>query len=69
MGIYSAARTYGLDFVHLWDEQYDFLVDGSAVDDPRVRQFLEVLQSDSFRERLMKMGGYQLKDTGSIVDL
>lgn len=69
MGIYSAAKTYDLDFIHLWDEQYDFLVEESAIEDPRVRQFLEVLQSNAFRERLMKMGGYQLKDTGCIVPL
>ena len=69
MGIFSAAKTYGLDFVHLWDEQYDFLVDGSSISDPRVQQFLEVLRSSAFRQRLMEMGGYQLKDTGTIVEV
>ncbi len=67
MGIYSAAKTYDLDFLHLWDEQYDFLVAESAADDPRVLKFIEVLRSDEFRTRLEKMGGYVLKDTGSTV--
>lgn len=69
MGIYSAARTYDLDFLYLWDEQYDFLVAESAIDDPRIREFIKVIKSDEFRERLEKMGGYVLKGTGEIVDL
>ncbi|MBE6017724.1 MAG: molybdopterin biosynthesis protein [Lachnospiraceae bacterium] len=67
MGIYSAAKTYDLDFLHLWDEQYDFLVAESAADDPRVLKFIEVLRSEEFRTRLEKMGGYVLKDTGDTV--
>ena len=58
MGIYSAAKTYDLDFLHLWDERYDFLVAESAMDDPRVQKFLAALKSREFRERLEKMGGY-----------
>jgi len=69
MGIYSAARTYGLDFLHLWDEQYDFLVSASAADDPRLLKFIEVLRSDEFRRRLELMGGYKLYDTGQTVDI
>ena len=69
MGIYSAANTYGLDFLHLWDEQYDFLVAESAFEDPRLKAFIEVLRSDAFRQRLEQMGGYSLVDTGTIVPL
>ena len=69
MGIYSAANTYGLDFLHLWDEQYDFLVAESAFEDPRLKAFIEVLRSNAFRQRLEQMGGYSLVDTGTIVPL
>ena len=69
MGIYSAAKTYDLDFLHLWDEQYDFLVAESAADDPRVLRFIDVLRSAEFKDRLEKMGGYILKDTGNTVEI
>lgn len=69
MGIYSAAKTYDLDFLHLWDEQYDFLVSESAVNDPRVQKFIEVLRSVEFRKRLESMGGYILKNPGELVNI
>lgn len=67
MGIFSAAHTYDLDFLHLWDEEYDFLVEGSAISDPRVQKFLDVLRSSAFRKRLEEMGGYRLTDPGEVI--
>ncbi len=58
MGILSAARIYGLDFIPLWQEEYDFLVNDAYKNDPMVLAFFEILESDSFRKRLREMGGY-----------
>ena len=59
MGIFSAAKIYGLDFIPLYHEEYDFLVGDKYLDDPMVKIFFEILQSESFRRRLEAMGGYQ----------
>ena len=67
MGIYSAAKTYGLDFVPLWDEEYDFLVRDSALETPEVQRFLAVLKSDEFAARLTEMGGYTLEAPGEVI--
>ena len=64
MGILSAARIYGLDFIPLYDEEYDFLVDERFLDDPKVRAFFEVLESAPFRKRLAEMGGYRTENGG-----
>ncbi len=66
MGIYSASRLYGLDFLPLCTEQYDLLIPDYAIGLPMVQRLLEVLRSDDFRQRLKKMGGYTLKNPGAI---
>ena len=69
MGIYSAAKTYGLDFLYLWDEQYDFLISEGAFHDQRVQKFLEILRSEEFRKRLEHLGGYSVTDTGNVIEI
>ncbi|MBQ7639152.1 MAG: molybdopterin biosynthesis protein [Clostridia bacterium] len=58
MGILSAARIYGLDFVPLYNEEYDFLIAEEFENDPKVKAFFEILESASFKRKLAEMGGY-----------
>ena len=60
LGIWSAAKMYGLDFIPLCDEEYDFLVNKSYADHPFVQAFFELLRSAAFSQRLEEMGGYRL---------
>ncbi len=66
MGIYSAAKIYGLDFVPVCEEQYDFLVSAESWDLPMVQKMIEVLSSASFRQRLQDLGGYRVENPGRI---
>jgi len=66
MGIYSAARLYGLDFLPVCTEQYDLLIPDEAWDTPMVRQLMETLQSEEFRARLTALGGYELSHPGRV---
>ena len=59
LGIYSAAKMYGLDFIPLCDEEYDFLVNEAFADHPFVQAFFTLLHSDAFAKRLEEMGGYK----------
>lgn len=61
LGIYSAAKMYGLDFIPVCNEEYDFLVDDNYLDSPLVKAFFEILHSDVFRARAEKMGGYSFE--------
>jgi len=58
LGIYSAAKMYDLDFIPICNETYEFLIDKNYLNDPAVKQFLDVLYSEEFKARLSEMGGY-----------
>lgn len=68
LGIYSAAKTYGLDFIPLWDEEYDFLVLNSSLEKPEVKEFIDVMKGSEFRERLENLGGYNFVVPGEIIE-
>ena len=58
LGIYAAAKIYGLDFIPICEEQYDLLIDNKALETEQVKRFLLVLASEAFQLRLTQMGGY-----------
>lgn len=66
LGIYSAAKIYQLDFIPLCDEEYDFVVRGDFMDDPRMKAFLQILTSEAFARNLRAMGGYTTEGIGEI---
>ena len=69
MGIYSAANLYDLDFIPICIEEYDLLISQQAWDTPQVRQLIETLKSDAFREKILSMGGYTLDGPGEIIEV
>lgn len=66
MGIYSAAKTFALDFIPVWDEEYDILVSTSAFESDGVQQFIRVLGSAEFASRLEALGGYGCEGAGTV---
>lgn len=67
MGVGSAANTLGLDFIPVYDEEYDFLVRETDLADERVKAFLEYISSDGFRRKLSEFGDYTSPRTGELV--
>ncbi len=69
VGIKTVAYQYGLDFIPLRSEEYDFLVRKDRMDKKTVREFLEVLKSKEFAEELRKVQGLRVYDrTGEIIE-
>jgi putative molybdopterin biosynthesis protein len=66
LGIYSAARIFGLDFIPIYEEQYDLLVLQDALELEIVQRLLEVLRGEEFSRRLERLGGYKLVHPGEI---
>ena len=66
LGILSAARMYGLDFIPVCEEAYDLLVSLRAMESPQVRAFLRVIGSEPFLRRLDALGGYRYDQPGKI---
>ncbi len=67
MGIYSAAKTYGLDFKPICEEQYDFIMLERFQQLDIVKHFIEILKSNAFKTELMHMGGYNSDKSGEII--
>ena len=67
MGIYSAAKLYGLEFIPICIEEYDLIIPDHAWDTPMVQRMLEILKSDTFREKILSMGGYTIDNPGEII--
>jgi len=67
LGIYFASKIFGLDFIPVCEENYDFLILQSAFNLPGVQNFINVLKSDEFADRLNKMGGYTLEAPGEVI--
>ncbi|SET43230.1 molybdopterin biosynthesis protein [[Clostridium] polysaccharolyticum] len=69
MGIYSAARIYGLDFIPICEEHYDFLVDDETLELEEFQEFLKIMKGEELKARLGRMGGYVINNSGCIVNL
>lgn len=67
LGVGSAANCLGLDFVPLYDEEYDFLMREESLSDPRIRAFLDFIVSEEFGKKLRSFGDYTAKRLGEIV--
>lgn len=66
LGIYSAAKIYGLGFIPICHETYDFLLLQEAYNLPMVQRWLDTMRSTAFSKRLMEMGGYDVCNPGHI---
>lgn len=60
MGVYSAAKVYGLNFIPVCEEQYDFLMPARFAELEVVKNFIEILKSEEFKIELDRMGGYKV---------
>jgi molybdate-binding protein len=63
----SAAQTFGLEFVPLHSERYDFVMPQRALTSPSVQAFLDVLQRASLRRQLETLAGYDTSVTGQVL--
>jgi len=69
LGVYSAAKLMGLDFIALGNEEYDFAIPKEFLDMHMTREFIKTIKSDEFIGELDKLGGYDYTDIGEIIEL
>ena len=67
MGVLSAAKAMGLDFVEVAPEEYDFAIPAKYLGLPHVKAFIDILKSEEFRARLDELGGYSCENAGEII--
>lgn len=67
VGIYTAAKLLGLDFIPLATERFDLIIPSDIFTGGTVKALREVLSSDEFKSNMARMGGYEIHDTGKIM--
>ena len=58
VGVKSVARAYGLDFIPIGYEEYDFVVSPESREKDAVKVFLGYLRSEDFKRLLERLPGY-----------
>lgn len=65
LGVLSAARALGMDFVPVARERYDLAIPLEFYDTPLLAPLLRIIREDpAFRARISSMGGYDVSDMG-----
>ena len=63
----AALQVNALDFIFQKKERYDLVLRKEDVDKPHFQALLEVIRSDTFRNEVGGMGGYDLSQTGQLM--
>ena len=66
-GNQSAARAMALDFIPVGSEEYDFAIPEKYLELPHIRCFIEILNSEIFKNKVKELGGYDTIQTGKII--
>lgn len=65
MGIRAAAQALDLDFIPVTTERYDLVIPAVHYDNSLVQSLLQVIATREFKNQVMALGGYDIRDTGS----
>ncbi len=66
LGILSAARAQGLDFIPLLTEEYDLVIPRSHYESQMLRPLLDLLDDAEFQRAVADMGGYDVSRMGQV---
>jgi putative molybdopterin biosynthesis protein len=67
LGVLSAARALGLDFLPVVSERYELIIPEVYFATAAVQSVLEVIRSEDFARRVAELGGYSTAETGRVV--
>ena len=66
LGILPAARALGLDFVPLFEEEYDLAIPTEFYESEQLRPLLELIRSPEFQREVESLGGYDARGMGRL---
>ncbi len=68
LGIYSASKALGLDFIPLANERYDFALPEKFYKIKMIQSLFDIIRNDiKFKDTVIKLGGYDTRDMGKIM--
>lgn len=68
LGIQSAAVSLGLDFIPIGEERYDLAIPTEYFELELMQKMLDVIRSRAFKEEVLALGGYDVRDTGKLLN-
>jgi putative molybdopterin biosynthesis protein len=68
LGIYSAAHTFQLGFLPVAEENYDLVIPKEIFLNREIQALLKTIRSADFKARARQLGGYNLEESGEVVD-
>lgn len=66
VGVYSAAKHFGLHFISIGYEEYDFAIPEKYIQTEMIKRFIDCLTSKEFKDELNRLGGYRADQIGNI---
>jgi putative molybdopterin biosynthesis protein len=60
LGIYPASKAMDLEFIPVAEESYDLLMTREFFESAQAKRMIDVIQSDTFKEAVEKIGGYAI---------
>lgn len=66
-GLEAVARSYGLEYLPIIEEDFALLVDRKAWFDAPIQKLMEFCATRHFANRAEEYGGYEIRDIGSVV--
>ncbi|RZA35607.1 MAG: LysR family transcriptional regulator [Lysobacteraceae bacterium] len=69
VGMRAASAQFKLDFTPLVDETYYFALRQDALDEPAMRQLLELMRAPSYHAMVDALPGYDARGTGEVVSI
>lgn len=66
LGVETAARRHGLEFIPLHTEAFDLAMRRRSYFEPQLQKLLAFCRSDHFRARAESMGGYDIAQLGGV---
>lgn len=68
LGILSAAKAFGLDFVPVAKERYDIIIPKKYYSSLKVQKLLTIIRSEKFKKKVLNLGGYELSQSGKVIE-
>jgi putative molybdopterin biosynthesis protein len=63
----AVSKLFGLPFIPITRERFDMILDKSTFFEKGVQAFIDVLRSEAFRERVVRLGNYDFGNSGKIL--
>ena len=66
LGILPAAKAMGLEFIPLFEEQYDLVIPTEFYKSDLLRPMLDMIRSAVFQREVEELGGYNVSNMGTL---